>query len=63
MRALFTFLLLLTAGTAQAADDTGPLTTDPQADAMFPPSVEELTIELEGKRLSALLYLANGFGP
>jgi pimeloyl-ACP methyl ester carboxylesterase len=63
MRALFTFLLLLTAGTAQAADDTGPLTTDPQADAMFPPSVEELTIEFEGKRLSGFLYLANGFGP
>ena len=63
MRALFTSLLFLAVSTAQAADDTSPLTTDPVPDAMFPPSVEELTLELEGARLSGLLYLANGLGP
>jgi pimeloyl-ACP methyl ester carboxylesterase len=63
MRALFTFLLLLTASTTLAADNSNPLTTDPVADAMFPPSVEELTFEVDGKRLSGLLYQANGFGP
>lgn len=63
MRALFTLLLFLAVGAAQAADDTSPLTTDPVPDAMFPPSVEELTIEIGGQRLSGLLYLANGFGP
>jgi pimeloyl-ACP methyl ester carboxylesterase len=63
MRVLFTFLFFLTVSTAQAANDSSPLTTDPVPDALFPPSVEELTLEVDGERLSGLLYLANGFGP
>jgi pimeloyl-ACP methyl ester carboxylesterase len=58
-----TLLLLLFINAAWAADVTNPLVNDPVPDAMFPPSIEELTLEVDGKRLSGLLYLANGIGP
>ncbi len=63
MRPLLLLLLLLAASTANAQTESSPLTSDPQPDGMFPPSVEELTIVSNGARMSGFLYLADGLGP
>ena len=63
MRALFTLFLLLSTPAVSAGNDANPLIADPTPDNMLPPSIEELSFESDGKRLSGLLYLANGLGP
>ncbi len=69
MRGALCFLMLLCAGASLAADPPWPvdldraLTQDPTPHKMFPPSIEELSFEVEGSRLSGILYLANGLGP
>ena len=63
MRALFMLFLLLATPAVAAGNDANPLTADPTPDNMLPPSIEELSFESDGERLSGLLYLANGPGP
>jgi len=63
MRTLLAVILLVSAWTASGALAGSPLDSDPGAGGMFPPSIEELTITVDGSRMSGLLYQAAGLGP
>lgn len=71
MRRALLLLVLLCAGRVLCADTASPdadvleqaLTRDPTPDRMFPASIEEISFEVDGARLSGILYLANGLGP
>jgi pimeloyl-ACP methyl ester carboxylesterase len=63
MRTLLALFLLVSAWTMAATPAANPLDTDPGAGGMFPPSIEELTITVDGARMSGLLYQAAGLGP
>ena len=59
---MYKFLIFLLLGSPLHAAGN-PLTDDPVPDTMYPPAIEELTIDSQGARMSGLLYLANGRGP
>ena len=60
LRLIWLLFLSIAATSTFAAD---PFSEEPTPDERFPAAVEELAIISDGKRMSGLLYLANGMGP